>query len=159
MIRTPTFAALTVVLGLALAGAAAPAAPPRTAAPKVKDVTLLIRHRVFQSFSEVDTVSMRSDFEIGDTPYSARVVEFVPDFAMNLKTRRIFSRSNQPNNPAFRIVVKEKGVPSDTTWAFLDMPPHFARKSMLAFLVRRITFEDHAPIATRDSSATAGGAR
>ena len=64
---------------------------------------------------------------MGDTEYTARVVEFVPDFTMDLKTRKVTSRGTEPKNPAFKIIVKKNNVPTDTTWAFFNMPPHFAR--------------------------------
>jgi hypothetical protein len=140
---------------LALCGltwlAAAPAAAPKTKtvsshAARVQSVTLGIRHRVFQNFSEIQKVAIDQEFPVGDTEYSARVVRYVPDFAMELKSGTIVSRSNEPNNPAFQIVVKEKSVPQDTTWALLNMPPHFARKSLLAFKVARIDFVGREPI-------------
>lgn len=126
----------------------------KTASPQVTGVTLLIRHRAFPDFFDADSVGLKQDFQVGDTPYSARVVEFLPDFTMDLKTRKTFSRTNEPRNPAFRIIVREKGVPQDTTWAFLNMPPHFARKSLLAFTIARIDFKDRPPILAGDSTAT-----
>jgi hypothetical protein len=74
------------------------------------------------------------------------VVEFVPDFSMDLKSKKVVSRSNELRNPAFRIIVRERGVPQDTSWAFVNMPPHFARNSMLAFKVLRVDFTGRAPL-------------
>ncbi len=144
-----------MVLGLGLLGAveAAVAGPvTQVRLLKIEAVTFEIRHRVFAGFREQNRVKLKEDFQVGDTPYSARVVEFVPDFAMDLKSRKVISRSNEPKNPAFRIIVREKGVPQDTTWAFLNMPPHFARNSMLAFQVLRIDFADRPPIVSGDST-------
>ncbi|MBI5710479.1 MAG: hypothetical protein HZC42_09280 [Candidatus Eisenbacteria bacterium] len=138
------------LLGAAGAAVAGPVSSVRLV--KVEAVTFEIRHRIFPGFREQDQVKLKEDFQVGDTPYSARVVEFVPDFAMDLKSRKVLSRSNEPKNPAFRIIVREKGVPQDTTWAFLNMPPHFARKSMLAFQVLRIDFADRPPIVSGDST-------
>jgi hypothetical protein len=115
-------------------------------APQVASVVLGCRHRVFPDFLEVDSVRVKQAFPVGDTPYSAQVLEFVPDFAMDLKTHKVISRTTEPRNPAFRILVREKGVPQDTTWAFMSAMPHFARKSMLAFQVLRIDFLDRAPM-------------
>jgi hypothetical protein len=151
--RGPLALAFVVTLLASLAagreGHAAKAGP-----PQVTGVTLLIRHRAFPDFFDVDSVGLKQDFQVGDTPYSARVVEFLPDFAINLKTRRVLSRTNEPNNPAFRIIVREKGVPQDTVWAFLNMPPHFARKSLLAFMVGRIDFKGRPPLLSGDSTAS-----
>lgn len=144
-----TGAALIATL---LAAPAAAAAPRR--APQVKSVVLAARHRVFPDFLEVDSVLVKQEYPVGDTPYSAQVVEFVPDFAMDLKTRKVISRSPEPRNPAFRIIVREKGVPRDTTWAFINMPPHFARRSLLAFFIVRIDFKDRPTMWADDSLAT-----
>lgn len=139
-------------------GAAAPAPAKKAAASggaHVKSVTLGIRHRVFQNFSELQTVAPRKEFPVGDTEYSARIVRYIPDFAMDLNTKKIVSRSNEPRNPAFEIVVREKKVPQDTVWAFLNMPPHFARKSMLAFKIARIDFVGRASIVADTTRAAA----
>ena len=114
--------------------------------PKVKTVTLGVRHRVYHDFVDTRVARPRQPFTIGDTPYSATVIDFVPDFVLDLDAGRITSRSTEPRNPAFRIVVRESGVPMDTTWAFLNMPPHFAPRSLLAFKVIRIEFADRPPL-------------
>jgi hypothetical protein len=146
---------LSVFAGVS-AGAAEPPSPVRKL--RVKSVTLRIRHRALPGFREEDSVRLKQDFQVGDTPYTAQVTEFVPDFTMNLKTRVVSSRSNQPNNPAFRIVVRKQGVPQDTSWAFLNMPPHFGRRSLLAFQIARVDFEDRAAIVSGDSTASGGSA-
>jgi hypothetical protein len=98
-------------------------------------------------------VKLKQDFLLGDTDYSARVVEYVPDFTMDLTTRKIVSKSDRPDNPAFRIVVHRKKVPQDTTWALLNMPPHFARKSLFAFQVVKIEFTGRPPIMVDTTTA------
>ncbi|HSQ60296.1 MAG TPA: hypothetical protein VLT84_07670 [Acidobacteriota bacterium] len=139
-------------------GAAAPAPAKKTSASggaSVKSVTLGIRHRVFQNFSELQTVAPRKEFPVGDTEFSARIVRYIPDFAMDLESKKIVSRSSEPRNPAFEIVVRENNVPQDTVWAFLNMPPHFARKSMLAFKIARIDFVGRASIVADTTRAAA----
>ena len=127
--------------------AATPMKPvPSHRGPRLDAVTLDIRHRVFHDFADRQRVKLNQTFTIGDTDLSARIVQYVPDFSMDLSSRRITTRSDQPNNPAFRIIVWQKRVPQDTTWAFLNMPPHFARKSMVAFRVLRVDFLDRASI-------------
>ena len=120
---------------------------------RVRAVTLHIFHRVFANFHDRVDAHMHREFRIGDTDYTATVVRFVPDFAMELKTGKVTSRSSEPKNPAFQIIVKKNGVPQDTTWAFLDMPPHFARQSLVAFLATQVSFDNHAAVASRDSLA------
>ncbi len=115
--------------------------------PRVESVTLGIRHRVFHEFSGRQAVRLNQDFILGDTDFSARVVQYVPDFQMDLRRHKVFSLSDQPNNPAFKIIVREGKVPQDTTWAFLKSPPHFGARSYFAFQVLRIDFADRPSLA------------
>jgi len=125
-------------------GRASTAAPAK--APRFEAVTLVIRHRVFHDFSDLQKVKLNQDFILGDTDFQGRVVQFVPDFRLDLATHKVVSLSNQPNNPAFKIIVRQGKTPKDTTWAFLNMPPHFARHSYFAFQVVRIDFVGHEPM-------------
>ena len=63
-----------------------------------------------------------------------------------LSTGKVISRSQEPRNPAFKIVVREGKAYRDTTWAMLSLPPHFARNSYLAFKVMRIDFIGREPL-------------
>jgi hypothetical protein len=131
--------------------------------PQVTKVILEIHHRVFHDFIEARQVGLKEKFQVGDSDYSAEVTHFVPDFAIDVATRRITTVSTEPRNPAFRVVVRERGVLRDTTWAFLEGPPHFAARSLLAFQIVRIDFKDRPPVmrdtttgrppALRDSAA------
>lgn len=147
-----------ILLAIAvLAGAPARAAvqpSPSHAGPKLDTVTLAISHRVFHEFRDRQQVRLNEEFQIGDTDYSAKVVRYVPDFAMDLKSHKIFSRTNQPNNPAFQIIVREKKVPQDTTWAMIHMAPHFSMRSFLAFQVLRIDFIGRPPLVADTTSTT-----
>lgn len=134
----PARTAAVLAVGLA-ALAAAPA-------PKLKSVTIAIRNRVFHEFEDQQTVVQGKSFIIGDTDFSAKVVQFVPDFAMDLSNGKVISRSPEPRNPAFKLIVSEKGKPQDTTWAMMSLPPHFTRRSFLAFKVMRIDFVGRQPI-------------
>ncbi len=131
---------------------------PKGHVPRVTGVVLDIRHQVFAAFHEREIVAMREEFRIGDTDYTARIIGFEPDWVMGLPNRKVYSRSNEPNNPAFHIVIKQKGAVRDTVWAFLNMPPHFAPRSLLSFRVVGMTFADHAPVPALppDSSAARG---
>lgn len=133
----------------------APSAPTASVVQKLRfrTVTMHVFHRAFENFHDQVEVKLNEEFRIGDSNYTGVVTQFVPDFMMDLKTRKVVSRGNAPNNPAFRIVVKRGGQPSDTTWAFLNMPPHFAKKSLVAFLATRATFDNHEPVESRDSLA------
>lgn len=130
--------------------------PPTTSVAaklKFKTVTLHVFHRAFANFHDQVEAKLNSEFRIGDSNYTGIVTDFVPDFTMDLKTKKVTTRSNVPNNPAVRIVVRQGGKAQDTTWAFLNMPPHFAKKSLIAFLATRVSFENHEPVLSRDSTA------
>jgi hypothetical protein len=155
----------TLVAGAALAAQAPPAKAPTTAQPtpgvvappaaklRLRTVDLHIFHRVFPDFHDHVDAALNKEFRIGDTEYTGTVIRFVPDFTMDLKTGKISSRSQEPKNPAFRLVVKKNGVPQDSSWAFLNMAPHFGQRSLIAFLAVRATFENHGPVASRDTLA------
>jgi hypothetical protein len=155
--------ALALLFAAAATAAQAPAAkPPAASGPPAKSgpaklklatVDLHIFHRVFPNFHDRVDASLDKEFRIGDTEYTGIVIRFVPDFTMDLKTGKISTRSQEPNNPAFRLVVRKNGVPQDTSWAFLNMAPHFGQRSLIAFLAVRATFANHAPVASRDTLA------
>ena len=121
-------------------------APAPARGPKLESVTLGIRHRVFPDFRDMQRVKLNRDFPLGDTEYSARVIQYLPDFQMDLERRKVFSLTDQPRNPAFRVVVRRNDVPHDTSWAFLKSPPHFGARSYFAFQVLRIDFVGAPPL-------------
>jgi hypothetical protein len=131
---------------------AAPAAPAAGPA-KYKSVTLHIFSRVFGSFHDKVVAVPNKEFRVGDTEFTGRVIRFVPDFSIDVKTRKVTSYSDEPKNPAFQIVVNRKGAAHDTTWAFFNMPPHFSAKAELAFVATSIEFVNRPPLVSTDSLA------
>jgi cytochrome c biogenesis protein len=72
-------------------------------------------------------VHLDEDVSVPGTPYSLRILQFIPDFSMD-ENRKISSRSAQPNNPALQILVSKNGKPLKAPWVFenypmLQMPP------------------------------------
>jgi hypothetical protein len=65
---------------------------------------------------------------------------------MDISNGKVVSRSSEPKNPAFKLIVSQKGKAQDTTWAMMSLPPHFTRRSFLAFKVMRIDFIGREPI-------------
>jgi len=147
------FALFSAVLGAALLLPPAGVSGAADGAPKFESVTLRVGHRAFPDWFEDHRVTLREPFQVGDSDLSAEIIRYEPDFTMMTKTRRITSRSDQPNNPAFQIVVYEGDAPHDTTWAFLKMPPHFGAKSLVAFKVMRIDFKGRKPLVNTDTTA------
>jgi len=158
-LRSAVFAGVLAGLTVGAAFAAQPppagtsATAPAATKLKLKTVELHIFHRVFPDFHDRVDAALNKEFRIGDTEYTGTVIRFVPDFTMDLKTGKIGTRSQEPNNPAWRLVVRKNGVPQDTSWAFLNMAPHFGQHSLIAFLAVRATFENHAAVASRDTLA------
>ena len=63
------------------------------------------------------------------------------------------SRGDEPRNPAFHIVVARAGTPTDTSWAFFNLPPHYGPRDVLAFVATRIEFANRPALVSRDSLA------
>jgi hypothetical protein len=143
---------LLILLLLAVTATAVLAAP--AAAPaRMRRVTLHIFSRVFPNFHDRVVAELNKPFPVGDTDYTGRIVQFVPDFNIDLKTHKVSSFSPEPANPAFRVIVSKKGVPQDTTWAFFNMPPHFGSANVLAFVATRIEFTNRPELVSKDSLA------
>lgn len=142
----------TILIG-AMAASTSYGAPTTSGPARVASVTLVIGNRAFPEFADRQQVKLNQEFPVGDTEYTARIVQYVPDFTMDMKTRKVSSRSSEPKNPAFKIIVKQKKVPQDTTWAMINMMPHYTRNSMLAFRVDRIDFIGRAPVVRPDSTS------
>jgi hypothetical protein len=150
--------AIGIVLALMAAGGAHAAAPASSGGkgPQLDAVTFAVRHRVFHEFYDVQKVKLHQDFPLGDSEYSARVIQYLPDFQMDLEHHKFFTLSDQPRNPAFRVVVKKGKAPHDTSWAFLKSPPHFSAKSYFSFQVLRIDFVGQPPLVADTTAAPAG---
>ena len=170
-----TIALAALALGIVGAATPAPATKPATAPPaktsatapppnaastpaagaalKMRTVRLHMFHRAFPNFHDQVDASLGKEFPIGDTDYSGTVTQFLADFDYDLKRHKAFSKSTAPANPAFHIVVKRKGVPTDTTWAFLNLPPHFSKQSLIAFIATEVSFTNHATIVSKDTLA------
>ncbi len=107
---------------------------PHASPMEVEEVTLAATHRVYKNFREEQTVKLGERFFIGDTEFTAEAAEFLPDFAIDLEAGKIFSRSDEPNNPAVRVIIFENGEKIDEVWAFKGKgAPHFSRTSLIAF--------------------------
>lgn len=67
-----------------------------------KNVTLHIFSRVFPNFHDKVVAVPNRVFRVGDTEYTARVIRFIPDFSLDLKTRKARldeQRAEQPRLP------------------------------------------------------------
>ncbi len=104
-----------------------------------KAVAVLYNKQSKKIVGDPISVQWNKWFNIG--LYSAKIVEFVPDFYFNAKNGYISSKSFKYNNPALRLQIKgPKGTPS-FIWEFLKYPSFDLRsfKSGNALIVSSIT--------------------
>jgi hypothetical protein len=142
------FAAVVFGMVLALAVAMVPAAelpakakpvPVRTASP-VKDAKLLFvietGSRLYPDWKEEHRVHMGEPFMLGDTHNQAVVRTLFPDF--RIIDGKVISASDSLKNPAIHVFVRGDSAMADSSWAFLNFPPHFSPKSFFTFQLKEI---------------------
>lgn len=94
---------------------------------------LEVGHLHFPDFQEVHRVGMGERFAIGDTELSARITRFEPDFAINTDAGKIFSRTQELNNPAVLVEVLQDGDTVAEKWAFRASMPHMGGETPVTF--------------------------
>lgn len=127
-----------------------PAELPSAAPPESFEVTadtslvfvVTIGNRMYPDWKEERRLRLQEPFVIGDTDNHGVVSRFLPDFRI-LDTKPV-SLSLQPNNPAVRVFVYNGETAVDSTWAFLNFPPHFSPKNFYTFQLERIEGYDEA---------------
>ena len=121
---------------------AVPAAPAVSAAPAapvgitpVTDAALVFvidtGSRLYPEWKEEHRVHIGERFALGDTPNQAVVEVLYPHFM--IVDGKPVSLSDSLLNPAIRVLVRRDSVVVDSTWAFLNFPPHFSPKSFFTF--------------------------
>jgi hypothetical protein len=116
---------------------------PASCKSPVQELTIAVRHRVFPGYYEEFQVKMGQKFQLSDTDYFARAVDFVPDFAISLSDKKGFSRSDSLNNPAVKLIVYRGKEKLEEVWAFQKVEaPHFSPQSMLGFKLLDFKIED-----------------
>lgn len=119
-----------------------------------------VRNRVYPDWREEWRVRLGETFYLGDSKYTARVERFVPDFRINDKGE-VLSFSDHLNNPAAQIIVYGDSAATDTTWAFMNFPPHYSPRSFFAFRLKAVdgadppTADNVDPAARSESSTKA----
>lgn len=102
---------------------------------KAAEVQLMHREgedKIGNSASEPVQVQWREREEIPFTPYSAKVVGFVSDFAYDDETGTVYSQSAEATNPAVRVEIykTDKNTKEETLvavpWLFFNYPGLFA---------------------------------
>lgn len=60
--------------------------------------------------------------EISDTGYQVKVLRYLPDFVMDITTKKVSTRSAQANNPAIEVELKDKSGAKENFWVFARYP-------------------------------------
>ncbi len=97
---------------------------------------LEVGNRMYPSWSESHTVKLGETMYLGDTPYTARVSGFMPDF--KIAGGKPVNFSMEMKNPAVHVLVFKEGAAVDSSWAFLNFPPHFSPKSFFTFQLKEV---------------------
>ena len=90
-----------------------------------------IGNRMYPDWSEDVRVRLGEAFYLGDTELVARGTEYLPDFRIG--DDGPLSASTDPNNPALHVIVFQDTTAVDSSWAFLNFPPHFSATSFFTF--------------------------
>jgi len=95
--------------------------------PKARGPVFTVRvlHITNDQIFEDQHVRVGESFLVADTDVLVEVKRFVPDFAINLKTKEVISRSERPLNPALQLAVSLRDDPLYETWVLYENPmPH-----------------------------------
>ena len=109
-----------------------------------------IGNRMYPDWHETVHVRMLETFFLADTDLTARIERFVPDFRIS-DEGEVLSPSLELGNPAVHVFVYGDSAASDSTWAFLNFPPHFSPNSFFVFRLKEI--QGYAPKGTNGVSA------
>jgi hypothetical protein len=96
-----------------------------------------IGSRLYPDWSEEQRLRLHEMFYLGDTEYTARIERFVPDFRMG-DGGKILNYSDELKNPAAQVIVYHDTTAADTSWAFLNFPPHFSPRAFFTFQLKEV---------------------
>ena len=92
--------------------------------------------RMYTTWREQLRVRLGETFYLGDSEYTARIDRFLPDF--RIVDGEFITVTQQLANPAARVIVFHDTTATDSTWAFLNFPPHFSPRSFFTFKLLEI---------------------
>ena len=106
----------------------------------VADTSLVFRvgagHRLYPDWNEEHEVKLQEEFWLGDLPFRAVIRRFMSDFKI-IDGRRV-NQSLTLKNPAVFVVVLGDSAAADSSWAFLNFPPHFSPDSFFTFQLEEV---------------------
>jgi len=89
-----------------------------------KAVKIMVRNKIDESRSSMETASLGSSFNLGRSGIKVTVGPFMPNFVMTQKNYS--SNGNDLINPAVRLRVEDKGKILYEGWAFAKYPTMYA---------------------------------
>jgi hypothetical protein len=135
MMKNLGFIAVIFVLSTGFATRAG--AQGETASPDSGLVLVVeIGSRLYPDWHEEQNLRMNQMFYLGDSEFTARIEGFVPDF--RIIDKKIVNMSTELKNPAAQVVVYHDTTATDSTWAFLNFPPHYSPQSFFTFQLKEI---------------------
>ncbi len=72
----------------------------------------------------VVTPTPGATYPLGAGRWELKVLEYLPDFAMDTKTKRRYSKSSRPENPALRVSLKGPEGPAEERWLLVRPTGH-----------------------------------
>jgi hypothetical protein len=82
---------------------------------------LLVRSEDGELLSEIP-VKIGSQVNIADSGFKVRILRYLPDFIMDISTKKVVSRSNEPRNPALEVELESNDGGITTFWVFASYP-------------------------------------
>lgn len=108
--------------------------------PAITDTTLQFvieaGNRLYPEWKEEHTVHIGEKFFLGDTPLVGTVKQFLTDF--RIIDGKMLNLSAAMNNPAVQVFVLADTGAVDSSWAFLNFPPHFSSSSFYSFQLKEV---------------------
>jgi hypothetical protein len=108
--------------------------------PAITDTTIQFviqaGNRLYPEWKEEHTVRIGEKFFLGDTPLMGTVKQFLTDF--RIIDGKMLNLSAAMNNPAVQVFVLADTGAVDSSWAFLNFPPHFSSSSFYSFQLKEV---------------------
>jgi hypothetical protein len=129
-------AVMAVVLERPARSAEAPGDSLGAAVESTLTFTVEAGNRLYLDWKEEHTVALRDTFYLGDSEFTAVVESFLPDF--RIVDGKPVSLADTLGNPAVHVFVLADSGAVDSSWAFLNFPPHFSARSFYTFQLKQI---------------------
>ncbi len=93
---------------------------------RVKEAQVALKRKDREELDPPVTIKWGELKKIPDSEYSVRIVGYVADFAFDERTKTVFSKSADANNPALKVEVYRGDELVSTPWLFFKYPGLFS---------------------------------